>query len=282
MDVADIDKITEMAQRMRRAALDMALNAGYNGAHLGSGLSIIEIMATLYGGILRVDPDHPERADRDRFILSKGHGTLGYYTALTEVGLMTAADRDAFEDNGGPFPGQPVLNLRKGIEFSSGSLGMGLSQGVGVALAGKRQTPPYHVFVLMGDGECNEGTVWEAAMAASHFKLDNLVAIIDCNEMQSDGPSAGILDMGDIAAKWAGFGFDVSAVDGHDVAALARTFREALANRQGKPTAVIARTIKGKGVSFMENDNRWHHNRLVPKDYEQAVLELSQQSGRLA
>lgn len=275
MNTAIINEIIAMARRMRRAALDMALSAGNNGAHLGSGLSIIEIMATLYGGVMKIDPGNPEMADRDRFILSKGHGTLGYYAALTEVGLMTPEDQDCFEDNGGPFPGQPVLNLKKGIEFSSGSLGMGLSQGIGTAIAGKRHVQPYNAFVLMGDGECNEGTVWEAAMMASHLKLDNLFAIVDYNKMQSDGPSATILDMGDFAGKWASFGFDVLEVDGHNVADLHATFSEALGNRNEKPTVVIANTVKGKGISFMENDNAWHHNRLVQKDHELAVAELN-------
>lgn len=271
-----IDKIALMAKRMRKNALGMALSAGNNGAHLGSGLSIVEIMAVLYGGIIRFDPKNPEWADRDRFILSKGHGTLGYYTALAEVGIITFDELGTFEENGGFLPGQPTMNLKKGIEFSSGSLGLGLSLGVGVALAGKKQQKDYKVYVLMGDGECNEGSVWEAAMAASHFKLDNLIAIIDYNKMQSDGASHTVLDMGDLGAKWASFGFNALTVDGHDTILMYDTFKMVSSKESGKPWVIIAHTVKGKGVSFMENNCEWHHNRLDQSKYEDALAELSE------
>ncbi len=271
-----IDKIASMAKRMRKNALTMAFSAGNNGAHLGPGLSIIEIMAVLYGGIMKLDPENPEWADRDRFILSKGHGTLGYYTALAEAGIITSDELGTFEENGGFLPGQPIMNMKKGIEFSSGSLGLGLSLGVGVALSGRKQNKDYNVYVLMGDGECNEGSVWEAAMAASHFKLDNLIVIIDYNKMQSDGPSHTVLDMGDIEAKWSSFGFKTFTVDGHNINETYSTFKIATNDKAGKPAVIIANTIKGKGVSFMENNNEWHHNRLVQSQYEAALAELGE------
>jgi transketolase len=266
-----IKNIKPMADRMRKKALQLAFSAGNNGAHLGSGLSIIEIMAVLYGGIMKIDPKNPRWEGRDRFILSKGHGTLGYYTALEEAGLISDEELSTFEKNGGFLPGQPVMNMDKGIEFSSGSLGHGLSLGVGVALAGKKRGQDYKVYVLMGDGECNEGSVWEAAMAAKHYKLSNLVAIIDANDMQSDGARCDIM-AADYETIWKGFGWDVATADGHDVSRLYETFQAGV--RTDVPRAIIARTIKGNGVSFMENNNEWHHNRLTQAQYDAAIKEL--------
>lgn len=260
-----------MADRMRSKALELALSAGSNGAHLGPGLSIIEIMAVLYGGIMKIDPKNPHWEERDRFILSKGHGTLGYYTALAEAGLISFEELSTFEKNGGFLPGQPVMNVDKGIEFSSGSLGHGLSLGVGVALAGNRSGRDYRVYVLMGDGECNEGTVWEAAMAAKHYKLSNLIAIIDANDMQSDGSRVDII-AADYEAIWKGFGWDVIVIDGHNISSLYEILRTD--SRIDTPRVIIAKTIKGKGVSFMEGNKEWHHHRLTQAQYDTAVNEL--------
>jgi transketolase len=267
-----IQKIEAMAKRMRRKALDLAFSAGNNGAHVGSGLSIIEIMATLYGGVMKIDPQNPRWEERDRFILSKGHGTLGYYPALAEAGLITEDELSTFEKNGGFLPGQPVMNVDKGIEFSSGSLGHGLSLGVGVAIAGKKRGQDFRVFVLMGDGELNEGSVWEAAMAARHYKLSNLVAIVDANDMQSDGPRCDIM-AADYEAVWKGFGWDVEVVDGHDIPRLYATL--SAVNLSDTPRVIIARTVKGKDVSFMENNNEWHHNRLTQAQYDAAINEIN-------
>ncbi|WP_321504127.1 transketolase [uncultured Methanoregula sp.] len=267
-----IQNIGAMAKRMRKKVLDLALSAGNNGAHVGSALSIIEIMAVLYGGIMKINPENPRWEGRDRFILSKGHGSLGYYTALAEAGLITFEELDTFEKNGGFLPGQPVMNPDKGIEFSSGSLGHGLSLGTGVALAGKKQNAGFRVYVLMGDGECNEGSVWEAAMAARHYKLSNLTAIIDANDMQSDGARCDIM-AADYEAMWRGCGWDVVVADGHDVRSLYGTLRTE--NPTGMPRVIIAKTVKGKGVSFMEGNNEWHHNRLTQAQYDTAVRELN-------
>lgn len=269
-----INAIQGMSRRMREHALRMAFSAGANGSHLGGGLSAIEIMATLYGGILRLDPLNPKWDERDRFILSKGHAVLAYYPALAEAGFFPIEDLKKFEVNGEFLPGHPVMNMEKGIEISSGSLGMGLSFGVGVALNGKMRNKSYHTYVLLGDGECNEGTVWEAAMAASHFHLSNLIVIIDRNNLQYDGTCAEIMNTDDLKAKWESFGWDVTEVDGHDISALYHTFISCIQSLEIKPHVVIAHTIKGKGVSFMENKKEWHHSILSQKQYEIAIAEI--------
>ena len=268
-----IEKIEQMAKRMRKNILDMALAAGASSSHFGGGLSIVEITATLYGAIMRYDPNNPEWSERDRFILSKGHGVLGYYTALAEAGFVTVEDLLTFEKSESYLVGHPVINREKGIEFSNGSLGMGLSLGIGVALAGKKRKNKYKVYVLMGDGECNEGSVWEAAMAASQFKLDNLVGIVDKNNFQQTGCNREIMNVGDLAAKWSGFGWDVVEVDGHNVGELYDAFISD--NPPEKPVSIIANTIKGKGFSFAENNNAWHHAALSKSQYEVAVGELN-------
>ena len=265
-----IAAIIAMAKRMRKNTLRLAHAAGNNGAHIAPSLSIIEIVATLYGAIMKLDIKNPQWVERDRFILSKGHGALGYYTALAEVGFITQDELNTFEKNGSFLPGQPTMNVAKGIEFSSGSLGLGLSFGVGISLIGRQQHKNYKVYVLLGDGECNEGSVWEAIMAASHFSLNNLVAIVDCNKMQSDGLTKNIMDMGNMVGKWESFGWEAAEVDGHDVAELCRVF----SHDSSRPYVVIAHTVKGKGISFMEHNREWHHNRLSSEQYELAVAEV--------
>jgi len=268
-----IEKIEQMAKRMRKNILDMALAAGASSSHFGGGVSIVEITATLYGAIMRYDPKKPEWSDRDRFILSKGHGVLGYYTALAEAGFVPVEDLLTFEKAESYLVGHPVMNRKKGIEFSNGSLGMGLSLGVGVGLAGRQRKSKYKVYVLMGDGECNEGSVWEAAMAASHFKLDNLVGMVDKNNFQQTGSNREIMSVGNLTAKWSSFGWDVVEVDGHNVGELYDAFCRV--NIPDKPLAIVAHTTKGKGFSFAENNNAWHHAALSKSQYEIAVQELN-------
>lgn len=264
--------LQELALNMRKHTMKLAYRAGSNGAHVGPALSIIDIMATLYGEVLQYQPENPFWEHRDRFILSKGHGSLAYYVALHEAGFITETELYTFEENGGFLPGQPVMNLEKGIEYSSGSLGIGLSFAIGIAMAAKLKRQTFYTYVLMGDGECNEGTVWESAMSASHFKLNNLIAIIDYNKMQSDGISADILDMGDFSRKWSSFGWHVIEVDGHDFLTLLDVFR--FKESFEKPTVIIAHTIKGKGVSYTENNPDWHHGQVTRDLFEQAILEL--------
>jgi len=268
-----IKDIEQMSKRMRKHVLDMALTAGASSSHFGGGLSIIEITATLYGAIMRLDRNNPEWSERDRFILSKGHGVLGYYTALAEAGFVPLEDLKTFEKTESCLLGHPVINREKGIEFSNGSLGMGLSLGIGVTLAGRRRNQKYKVYVLMGDGECNEGSVWEAAMAASQFKLNNLITIIDRNNFQQTGASSDIMSVGDLAAKWASFGWNVTEVDGHNVGELYDSLGRVSASE--KPATIIAHTVKGKGFSFSENNNAWHHAPLSKSQYELAVDELN-------
>jgi transketolase len=267
-----LKKVSQVSHRMRKNLLDMAYGVGAGSSHIGGGLSIVDITATLYGAVLNLDPKNPEWKDRDRFILSKGHGVLGYYTALAEVGYLSHEELMTFEKPGSDLFGHPVKYRKKGIEFSNGSLGMGLSLGIGVAVSGKMNHHDYRVFVLLGDGETNEGSVWEAALAGPHFKLDNLVAIIDRNNLQQTGAGVDIMNTGDIAAKWESFGWQVKKVDGHNIGELYDVFSRK--NTSGKPLAVIANTIKGKGLSFAENNNSFHHAVLTKANYELAMSEL--------
>lgn len=269
-----IQDIEQMAKRMRGHVLEASLAAGASSAHFGGGLSIVDITATLYGAIMKLDKENPLWSERDRFILSKGHGCLGYYAALVEVGFISIEELvQTFEKTNTDLPGHPVMNKEKGIEFSNGSLGMGLSLGIGVALAGRRRNSEYKVYVLMGDGECNEGSVWEAAMAAPHFKLDRLVAFVDRNNFQQTGANKDIMSIGDVAQKFVSFEWNVLEIDGHDVGEI----YDALSKDAvpGKPTVIVAHTIKGKGFSFSENDNAWHHKILSKSQYELALTELN-------
>ena len=268
-----IKNIEGMSKRMKYHLLDTALAAGASSSHFGGGLSIIDITATLYGAIMKIDSNNPEWCDRDRFILSKGHGVLGYYTALVEAGFIPKEDLMSFEKTGSYLLGHPVKNRAKGIEFSNGSLGMGLALGIGVALAGKRSKNAFNVFVVMGDGECNEGSVWEAALAAPQFRLDNLFAIVDRNNYQQTGSNLDIMSVGNLESKWKSFGWHVKSVDGHNIEELYDAF--SAKNEKNKPIAIIANTIKGKGFSFSENNNDWHHAPLTKSLYEVAINELN-------
>jgi len=272
-----IAKINQFSTRMRTKILNMAHAVG-GSSHIGGGLSMVDITATLYSTILKLDPSNPEWPDRDRFILSKGHGVLGYYTALSEAGFISEADLMQFEKTDSYLLGHPVINRKKGIEFSNGSLGMGLGLGIGVALAGRKRGKDYKVYVLMGDGECNEGSVWEAAMAAPQFKLDNLVAILDRNNLQQTGTNKDIMSVGDLAAKWRSFGWDVTEVDGHNTGELYDTFTKE--KTPGVPRAIVAHTVKGKGLSFAENNNDWHHATLTQNHYQTAMAELTKAQGQ--
>lgn len=263
--------VENMARNMRRTILDMSLAAGASSSHFGGGLSIVDIMASLFGAVMRYDPKNPEWDARDRFILSKGHGCLGYYAALAEIGLLSQVEIQSFETTGSILLGHPVMNRKKGIEFSTGSLGMGLSLGIGVAVAGQRRNRDYSVYVILGDGELNEGSNWEAIMAAPNFKLSNLVAIVDRNTFQQTGSNEEIMPIGDIAAKFSTFGWRTLEIDGHDVGALL----EALTSPRGEqPTCIVAHTVKGKGFSFSEGDNDWHHKVLTKIQYEAGLEEL--------
>ena len=260
---------------MRIDLLKMGLAAKSAGAHLGGALSLVEVMAALYGKVMRFDPENPQAEDRDRLVFSKGHGVMAQYVALRQVGVLTEEELLTYKATGSIVSAHPsVHQARLGIDFASGSLGQGLSQGVGVALALRRKhNDSSRVFVILGDGECDEGSVWEAAAAAAHYRLSNLIAVVDQNQLQYDGPTESVLDMSDLAAKWRSFGWEAVSIDGHDVDAVAA----ACSASCDRPLAVIARTIKGRGVSFMENVPAWHHGVVTQKIYDQAMAELEAQ-----
>lgn len=262
------------AKQIRVDILRMGLRAGTNGAHFGSGLSLVEIMAVLYKSVLRVNSNFPRWPERDRFILSKGHGAMAYYAGLKQAGFVTDDELMTFKSNHTFLYGHPSMNPDKGIEFSSGSLGLGLALGVGTAIGlkmrGYNQT---RVFVILGDGECDEGSVWESAASVAHFGLSNVVVVIDKNGLQYDGLTKNILNMDSMTEKWESFGWKVRSVNGHNVGELLDVFSD-LGER---PTVIIANTIKGKGVPFMENNPSWHHNRLSQNQFDEliAVRELN-------
>lgn len=269
-----IKEIRRTAIRMRKHSLDMALVAGSNGAHLGPGYSMAELTAALYKGVMHHDPENPKMEDRDRFVLSKGHGVLGYFPILAECGYFPVELLKTFETLDSPLAGHPSIHQDMGIDFSTGSLGHGLSLGVGLALGARQKGSPSITYVYMGDGETNEGSVWEAAMAAKQFRLSNLVAVIDHNRIQSDGFSRDIMDLERIEDMWKAFGWKVRVIDGHNVEEILDAFQER--NRASdRPYMVIARTVKGKGATLFENDNTWHHNKLTQEQYDEVMKELN-------
>ena len=268
-----IKSIEKMAYDMRKRALELSMITDGN-SHFGGGLSIIDIMAVLYGSVMNYDSKNPSWNLRDRFILSKGHGVLGYYTALEQAGFISKEQLNTFQQDESDFGSHPVMKLDLGIEASNGSLGHGLGLGIGSLLAARRKKLDYKVYVLMGNGECNEGSIWEGAMAANQYKLKNLVAIIDYNELQSDGNSNNIMSMAGFEEKWSAFGWNVDVVDGHNIEDLQQVFDKEYDNE--KPRVIIAKTIKGCGVNFMENDNEWHHNKMSDSQYELALQSLGE------
>lgn len=245
-------------------------DAGSQGAHFGPALSLVEVMTALYGIAVRHSPIDRLNLDRDRVILSKGHGSLALYTVLHEYGYIDAALLATAEKDGSSLPGQPIRNRELGIEFSSGSLGMGLSFGVGLALSARMMSSDRSIFVVMGDGETNEGSVWEAAMSAAHYGLGHLTAIVDVNDLQSDGLTSEVMAC-DHPAIWAGFGWDVIELDGHSVSELRACFARPTSSQ---PRCILAHTTKGKGISFMEGVSEWHHGRLTDEQFAIASLEV--------
>ncbi len=256
---------------MRVDCLKMAEAAGASGMHFGGSLSMIEIAYALYIKTMKVGPNYFTREDRDRVIISKGHGVPAVYAALHQAGIVTDDELLTFKTDHTWLYGHPAMNLEKGMEFSTGSLGQGLSQGIGTAIGlNHKGNSSSRVYVILGDGECDEGSIWEAAMSASKFKLTNIVAIVDRNHIQYDGNTEEIMPLGSFHDKWKSFGWNVVEVDGHNVDAL----HDAFSNTYNSPTVILANTVKGKGISFMENDFSWHHKLLSKKLLEQAYGEL--------
>jgi transketolase len=242
--------------------------------HYGSVFSAAEILSVLYYHVLRYDPQDPNWPERDRFILSKGHAAVGLYPLLADVGFFDPAQLDTYTRLGSPFGDHPDMRKIPGIDFSSGSLGHGLSVGVGMALAARVTGHDYRVYALLGDGELDEGQVWEAAMSASHFGLGNLVAIVDRNRVSVDGTTAEVMEIEPLADKWAAFGWSVRQVDGHNLEALLDCFASLYGPASDQPTVIVAHTVAGKGVSFMENRFEWHLGNLAPPDRVRALAEL--------
>lgn len=267
------EKIQELAWKIRNDVLDMTFHAGVEGGHIGGAFSSADILAVLYGSEMNVDPKNPDNPDRDRFILSKGHISIAHYAVLKECGFLSQKDMDSFEKNGSLFSTHELETSEHGIEFTSGSLGYGLSLGIGVALAAKKKGQEYRTFVLLGDGECNEGSVWEGVMAAAKYQLDNLIAIIDKNGQQLDGYTSDVMPINDIAQVFSGFGWNAVTIDGHDVEAIQQAIRQRI---DGVPTVIIAETVKSKGVASIERKPGWHHARITEEQYKRFKQELEE------
>lgn len=256
---------------VRKRIFKMAYECG-GSVHMGGILSIVELLTVLYRDVLKYDFSNPYWEDRDRFILSKGHNVLTLFAILTECGLITEEEAASYMQDGSRFGSHPVMDMEHGIESSNGSLGQGISMAVGIAKAAKIKGKSYEVYTLIGDGESNEGSVWEAIMLAATWKLDNLTVILDYNKFQGDGDCSDIVDIfGNISERFEAFGFKAIEVDGHDEDAIRKAYE---APHDGKPKVIIGNTVKGKGISFMEGTNEWHHNRLTEKLFNQAMEEL--------
>ncbi|MDP8299949.1 MAG: transketolase [Candidatus Tantalella remota] len=275
--INDVKVLQKKAIDIRRDILTMLTKAG--SGHTGGSLSIVEILVGLYYRRMNIDPANPESRTRDKFILSKGHGCPALYAVLADLGFFPKEELGTLRALGSRLQGHPQHGL-PGLEISSGSLGQGLSVALGFALADRMDGIDARVYCLMGDGETNEGQVWEAAMTAAHYKLDNVCGIIDFNKLQIDGFCCEVMDLGAYRKKWESFGWYAVEVDGHDLAALDKAFEETQGVK-GKPQVVIAHTVKGKGVSFVENKAEWHG--IAPKEdeLEKALEELAEQEKAL-
>ena len=262
-----IKRLTELAGKMRLLGLDMAYSTGSGGSHIGGGFSVMEILAVVYGEFLRRYPD----GSRDLFIPSKSHCTLAHFPALYFAGFLKREDCFRFQENGSAFVGYPY-NEDLGLDFSGGTLGMGLSYGIGRALAFRLDQKPNRVFVLVGDGELNEGSIWEGLLVAAKYQLANLTLIVDRNHLQYDGDTEAVLPLEDLAAKFRAFNWATTNCNGHSVAELVTAFSQ----EETRPKVIIADTVKGKGISFAENRPEWHHHALTKEQYEAAKAELEQ------
>jgi transketolase len=260
----------DLALRLRRHVVRMCASGG--GAHVGSNLSMADIIAVLYGEVLRVDPAEPGWPERDRFILSKGHACACVYAVLAERGFLPLEVLQQHYRNGSRLSGHISHKGVPGVEFSTGSLGHGLGVGAGMAMQLRRTGGSQRVYVVLSDGECDEGSTWEAALFAAHHGLSNLCGVVDYNKLQGIGAVADILGLEPFALKWRAFGWTVLQVDGHDHEALKRAFAEAA--RGERPTCILADTVKGKGVSFMEDQVLWHYRIPQGEEYEAALREL--------
>ena len=266
-----IEEMRKKAKTLRRHIITMTAKAG--SGHPGGSLSAVELVIALFFHVLRYDPRNPRWPDRDRFVLSKGHAAPLLYATLAETGYFPVSELLTLRQLDSRMQGHTDMRTTPGVEMSAGALGQGLSFGIGIALAARLDGRDYRVYVLIGDGECNEGQIWEAAMAAAHYKLDSVVAIIDRNCQQIDGWTCDVMDTEPFPEKWRAFGWHTIEVDGHDLAQIIAAFEKAKLIK-GKPTAIIAHTIKGKGVSFMESNLDFHGKAPTPEEAERALKEL--------
>ncbi len=273
--LSDVQQFCELARRIRYYTLLMVHRA--KSSHIGTDYSAAELLAVLYGKILRVDPENPNWSERDRFILSKGHGCAAFYATLAERGFFPLEWLDTFYQNGSLLAGHVTHTNVPGVEVSTGSLGHGLSIGAGMALAAKRDGKSYRIFCLLSDGECDEGSTWEPILFASQHKLDNLIAIVDYNKIQSLGWVKEVMDLEPFGDKWRAFGWAVREIDGHNLDEIEEKL-SSVPFEQGRPNCVIAHTVKGKGVSFMENKLLWHYRSPQGEEFEAALQELSRGS----
>ncbi|WP_413287832.1 transketolase [Bdellovibrio sp. HCB337] len=258
------------AKKLRKTVLDMAFNGST--VHIPCAFSLVEILAVLYRNHLNL-ASGPKDENRDFLILSKGHGVMAQYACLFELGWLTDSDVKKYFADGTRLKGLSDSHV-EGLEVTSGSLGHGLSVGAGIALGCKLKKTNQQVYAIVGDGESNEGSIWEALLFAAHWKLDNLCVIIDANGFQAMGPTNEVMHLSDLGKKMEAFDFDTIVLDGHDEAALHAAFSELKSKKNGRPKAVVANTVKGKGVSFMEGNNVWHYTRLNPTTYQEALKEL--------
>ena len=268
MTTAELSKI---CKQVRRNIINMTANAG--SGHPGGSLSVTELMTDLFFNHMRIDPKNPKNPDRDRFVLSKGHVAPCYYAILAELGFIDRSEFENFRQLHSILQGHPDCKKVPGIDASTGSLGQGCSIAVGMALGAKLQGKDINVYTVLGDGECQEGQIWEALMSAAHYKLDNLTVIIDNNGLQIDGSNDEVMSLGDLAGKVKAFGFDlIELADGHDLDAIEAAFNTK--TTPGKPKCILAHTVKGKGVSFMENKANWHGVAPNDEQFAQAMAEL--------
>jgi transketolase len=261
----------ELARKIRRHCVLMTGRA--NASHIGSSLSTADLLAVLYGKFLRFDPQRPNWPDRDRFILSKGHGCAALYAVLAECGYFPVEHLDTFYQDGSPLAGHATHKDVPGVEVSTGSLGHGLALAAGMALAAKRDRRDHHIWCMLSDGECDEGSVWETALFAPHHRLDNLVTIVDYNKIQSFGTVKEVLDLEPLGEKWRAFGWEVREIDGHDLGSIEQAYA-AVPFVPGRPSCIVAHTVKGKGVSYMEGKLLWHYRAPRGEDLEIALREI--------
>lgn len=271
LDEQELIQLQELARAIRIDILSMIFAAG--SGHPGGSLSLVEIMTALYYKIMNNDPCHPEAAGRDRLILSKGHAAPVLYAVLASRGFFPRDSLSTLRRLGSPLQGHPSRNCLPGVEVSTGSLGQGLSVANGMALAARMDGSSWRVYVVLGDGECQEGQVWEAAMSSSHYRLDNLTAFLDYNGLQIDGPTDQVKSLEPLADKWRSFGWNVLSIDGHSFPEIMEATAKARSCR-GKPTMIMAETVKGKGVPFMENRAEWHGAAPNQQQLAQALTDL--------